>query len=561
MVSPLRSILRHTVIAALATLGLSAASAAPSGPPTPSATPIRLNTVGYLPGAPKHASVLAGEAREFSVIRADDGAVVLAGTFSAPIVNRDSGEALADVDFSALRTPGRYRLRLPGLGDSPEFRIGDDVYREPFVLVTRAMYLWRCGVAVDGEWQGKHFHHDACHLEDAWLDHATGRHERLASTGGWHDAGDYNKYVVNAGITVGSMLRAWEDFPAIRKLSLALPPVGGPALPDFLAEIKFETDWLLTLQLPDGSVYTKVSTEGFGGFLPAEQEKTPRYVCPAGTPATADFVAMLASAARAFRPYDAAYADRCLAAARLAHAYLDAHPAEQAADQSKFHTGGYASPDPDDRLWAAAELWETTGDHKLLHELENRIRALKPAFDENFDWAEVKNLGLLTYLFSTREDRDAALVTAVRQSLLNTANLITAKARVHGYARPLDTAYFWGANGCVARQTHLLHAAYRLTGNAVYRSTALDAVNHLLGRNYHGRSYVTGLGFEPPAHPHDRRSSGAYTDIAWPGYLVGGPHPTPRDWRDTTGDYRTNEIAINWNGALIYAFAGFIDAP
>lgn len=522
---------------------------------------IRLNTVGYEPGDAKIASVAAAAGRDFVVIRTSDGSVALTGRLGPAVHNPDTDEDLAPADFSALHAPGEYRLRLTGGeaadadGESPAFRIAADVYREPFQVVTRAMYLWRCGTAVDADWHGTHFHHDACHLDDAWLDHVDGRHEKLVTTGGWHDAGDYNKYVVNAGITVGSMLRAWEDFPAIRRVGLDLP-ASREALPDFLAEVKYETDWLLTMQADDGRVYTKVSTEGFGGFVPSEKETTPRYVCPWGTPATADFVAMLAQAARAFQPYAPDYAARCLAAARRSAAFLAAHPEDHAPDQSAFKTGGYTTADADDRLWALAELWETTGDTATLTELESRIRTLRAEFAVNFDWADVKNLALLTYTLSAREGRDPTLVATLRSSLTAVADSIVATARAHGYARPLGTHYSWGGNGCVARQVLVLHAADRVAPNPAYRATALDAANHLLGRNVDGRSYVTGLGFEPPQHPHDRRSG--EHGVAWPGYLVGGPNPTARDWRDDWRNFRTNEIAINWNGALIYAFASLV---
>jgi len=312
------------------------------------------------------------------------------------------------------------------------------------------------------------------------------------------------------------------------------------------------------MQATDGSVYTKVSTERFGAFVLPEKEITPRYICPWGTPATADFVAMLAQAARAFRPYAPEYAAQCLAAARRSYAFLLAHPDDHTPDQSAFHTGGYTTADSDDRLWAAAELWETTGDSTVLKDLESRIRVLKPTFVENFDWADVKDLGLLTYLFSEHDGRDAALVTPLQKNLVSVADTIVGKARKDGYARPLGSLYYWGGNGGVARQTLLLQATFRLTKNTAYRQTALDAINHLFGRNVHGRSYVTGLGFQPPQNPHDRRSGGDDVDQPWPGYLVGGPHPRARDWHDVQADARTNEIAINWNAALIYALAGFV---
>jgi endoglucanase len=355
------------------------------------------------------------------------------------------------------------------------------------------------------------------------------------------------------------MLRAWEEFgPAIQKIGLKIPESGG-ALPDYLAEIKFETDWLFTMQNDDGSVYHKVTTQYFGPFVLPEKETTPRYFVPSGSTANGNFVAMMAQAARAFKRYDAAYAERCLAAARKTYAFLLAHPEDALPDQSKVKTGRYDSKDADERLWAAAELWETTGDAAVLRDLETRIADMKPVFDEDFDWANVKDLGLLTYLFSKHTGRNEKLVSALSQNLLKVADTLVKNASAHGYQRPMGSRYYWGCNGGVARQTVLLQAAYRLKHDETYRATALDAIHHLFGRNYDARSYVTGLGFKPPAKPHDRRSGGDQVDEPWPGYLVGGGHPTGRDWHDVEPDARTNEIAINWNAALIYALAGFLE--
>ena len=520
---------------------------------------IRLDTVGYLPAAPKQASI-AAPCTNFVVVRVADGSQCLTGAVTGPVLNQDSGEQLYVADFSALRQPGDYRLRVPGVGDSPSFHVAAEVYRQPFYLVTRGMFLWRCGTAVSATNHGRTFAHAACHTNDAWLDLVGGGHERKDSTKGWHDAGDYNKYVVNAGITVGSMLRAWEDFgPAIRRVKLDLPESGGP-LPDFLAEIKWETDWLLTMQFSDGSVSHKVSTKRFGGFILPEREHEDRYFAPWSSAATADFVAMMAETARDFRPYDAAYADRCLAAARKSYAFLRANPANHNADLREFSTGAYGTRDADDRLWAAAELWETTGDADVLRDLETRLRAINVSVLQDFDWSEVSNLGVFTYLLSERAGRDEALVAQGRTNLLATADKIVQVGKEHGYGRPLGSRYYWGCNGSVARQALILHAAFRISPKLEYRDTMLAALNHLFGRNCHGRSYVTGLGFRPPLHPHDRRSGGDNVDEPWPVYLVGGPHPGPADWHDEQADYRTNEIAINWNSALIYALAAVLDA-
>jgi len=546
-----RSLLAVTLLTTLVSHGQTDGTAN-SGPAA-----IRLNTVGYLPGEAKVASIprVCGN---FFVVRAGDGAVVYTNTVTGPVLNADTEERIWQADFSAVSAPGKFLIDVPGIGRSPVFTIAPDVYHEPFWLVERGFYLWRCGTAVSETWQGRTFSHAACHTNDAWLDFATGEHTKAVSTRGWHDAGDFNKYVVNAGVTVGVLFRAWDDFgPAIQKVHLDLPvaedqPAG---LPDFLAQIKWETDWLLTMQAPDGSVYHKVSTQGFGGFIMPEDEQTTRYFTPWSSAATANFVAMLALAAREFRPYAPAYADQCLAAATKSYAFLIAHPENHRADQSQFHTGTYEVNDRSARLWAAAELWETTGRADCLQDFEKRCSAGGARVEAAFDYGNIDDLGVFTYLFSHRPGRDESLVALLSTHVLVTADVIVQKQQAHGYGRPLGSNYSWGGNGAVARQTVVLHVASR----PEYVTASHAALAYLLGRNVNGRSYVTGLGFRPPEHPHDRRSGADNIVEPWPGYLVGGPNPGARDWHDVQADYRTNEIAINWQAGLVYALAAALE--
>ncbi|MGE3639992.1 MAG: glycoside hydrolase family 9 protein [Pirellulales bacterium] len=562
------------------------ADAQPTG-----AREVRLNTLGYLPAARKQASV-AKPAERFVVLGATDGRPVLEGSLSGPIRNPDTNEDLYTADFSALEAPGEYRLRVEGVGESEPFTIAADLYVEPYRLASRAMYLMRCGTAVRGEHAGHEFHHAACHLEDGRMDHVVGNEvptdqRQREATGGWHDAGDYNKYVVNSGVTVGCMLRAWHDFqPQLERIELDIPESAGQ-LPDLLAEVKWELDWLLKMQRDDGAVYHKVSAANYSGYMLPEDEREPRFFGEWGSQATASFVAMMAAASRELRPYDPEFADRCLAAAKKSYEFLRSHPEYQRPSQEGFHTVGYDNLDHTDwsaRLWAAAEMWEATGDPAALADFETRARSLRPPtrswrpqrgeeeeppqdrlqgeFDANWDWSNPHNLGLLVYVESERDGRDGKLVDALRQGLIHSADQIVAARDAHGYARPLGRRYFWGCNGAIARQTVLLEAARRVDAKPEYRAATFDAVNYLLGRNPYGRSFMTGVGAQPPRFPHDRRSAADDLDVAWPGYLVGGPHPQATDWHDEQDDYRTNEIAINWNSALIYALAACLnDGP
>jgi endoglucanase len=555
---------------------------------------IRLNTVGYLPHAEKKASIAAA-CTNFTVVRLPCRLPVFSGAVTGPVLNEDTKEQLYTADFSDCSVSGEYELDVPGVGRSAPFRIAPDVYREPFSTAMLGMYLWRCGTAVSATYHGQTFAHEACHTNDAWLDLVGGGHTHKDGTGGWHDAGDYNKYTVNAGLTVGTLFRAWEDFgPQIRKVRLQIPESGGK-LPDFLAEVKWEMDWVLTMQADDGSVYHKISTERFGPFIMPEEETTNRYFTPWGSEATAYFVGMTAQAARIFRPYDRAYADRCLEAAQKSYQFLKAHPEFHRANPAGIRTGSYEiratgeisgrlNGIPNNRLWAEAELWETTGSRDVLRDLETRIRAIQGQVNFEFDWDEVKNLGLMRYLSSKRPGRDPALVALVRSNVLAVADETVRNCHQHGYASPIGSLYSWGYNGFVARQTMILMAADRLTrnthgtvlhgaqllrqtpgrnsGKPEYRAACQDALNYIFGRNYYCRSFVTGVGFNPPEHPHDRRSGADDIADPWPGYLVGGPHSKATDWKDVQEDARANEIAINWNSALIYALAAFLqDAP
>jgi len=527
----------------------------------PPATAIRMNTVGFLPAAAKVATIAAPAPGDFTVVDAASGTKILQGTLSGPRSDADTQESLWIADLSAVTTPGRYRLTVSGVSDDATFTVAPDVFASAFRTVARGLYLWRCGTAVRGEHNGDVFEQRACHLEDGWMDYVTGEHVHRDGTGGWHDAGDHNKYIVNAAVTVGAMLRAWEENgAAVRAIALDIPESGGP-IPDLLAEVKWEMDWFFKMQLEDGRVLHKLSTVNFGGMIMPDVEDAPRYFTSWGSAATAGFVATMAQTARIIRPYDAAYADRCLAAARTSYAALVAHPEDTPSDMSKFSTGAYGTKDPDDRLWAAAELWETTGDAAVLADLETRIRALGTRFDEDFGWGSVKNLGVLTYLRSQRDGRDQALVDELHKELITAADLMVGRSQHGGYGRPLGSVYYWGCHGGIAMQTMVLQNAHRLTGRAIYRAVALQSIDHLLGRNYFGRSMVTGVGRFPPMHPHDRRSAGDKVEAPWPGYLIGGPQKGARDWSDDQRRYEVNETAINWNGALIYALSGFLSTP
>ena len=544
-------------------------------------TDIRLNSFGFLPLKEKKASILeSASATSFDVWDADSSTVAYTGALTGPVSNPDSGESLYTADFTSLTTPGTYYIHVTGIGRSYDFDIAWDVYDFDYYTAMRGFYLIRASTPVYSEHGGDIFQHLGGHTADSDEYYATDprTHGYRSGTGGWYDAGDYGRYVVNAGITVGMLFMAWEHFSdKIDMVDLDIPESGG-IYPDFLAEIKYEIDWLFKMAYSDGSgkISWKLTTYNHAAFEMPHLDTATTYFVEWGSAATADFVAMMAMASRIFEPYDVTYASQCLDAARLSYACLTTNAAHSP-DQSDFYTGPYSTSDPDDRLWAAAEMWETTGEAVFLSDFESRAGSYGDKTEETFDWGSVRNLGMITYLLSSRSGKNSTIENDIQNDLLGDANNILSKRNNHGYGRGMGTNYWWGANGHTARQALLLQVANMVSPNNDYVEAALDTVGYLAGRNMHCRSYVTGLGIDPPMYPHDRRSAADAVAAPWPGYVVGGPNSARQDpvltqtpsgyppasyWADQTASYGSNEIAINWQAALIYALAGFLyDGP
>ncbi|WP_319499829.1 glycoside hydrolase family 9 protein [uncultured Draconibacterium sp.] len=519
---------------------------------------IHLNSLGFLTDGPKTA-VIPQSCTSFKLVSVSSGDIVFEGEASGSNYQKDVDQEVWKIDFTDFQKPGDYYLEVPGVGRSDEFKIANDAFNFAAKTSMRAFYLWRCGMAVDGEFAGNHYHQDACHLDDAYEDYIGGKGSKRDGTGGWHDAGDHGKYVVNAGISLGVLFYAWEHFqPQLEKMDLDIPETA-PGFPDFLKELKWETDWILKMQYPDGSgrVSHKLTRTNFSGFIMASDDHEKRYFTDWSSAATADFVGIMAMAARYFKPYDATYAKKCLDAAWVSYRFLQENPEYKHFVQGDFKTGGYQTRDNDDRLWAAAELWATTGDESCLRDFEKRAADIDYKIQENWDWQNVSNLGMYTYALSTRNGKNAEAEATIKKNIIANADALVEKGEADVYSRALGGRYYWGCNGTVARQTVNLQVANLIQPNPKYKQAAIGIVDHIFGKNYYNRSYVTGLGINPPMFPHDRRSGADDIKAPWPGYLVGGGH-SATDWVDKQESYSHNEIAINWQAALVYALAGFV---
>jgi endoglucanase len=378
-------------------------------------------------------------------------------------------------------------------------------------------------------------------------------------TGGWHDAGDYNKYVTNGATGLVPMLMAWHNYkPVLEGMHLTLDPAMDTALPDYLDALRWEIDWIIKMQRPDGQVCYKLSTAQFGAFIMPEDETTTRFFTLPGPQAASALVGLCASMARAVQPYDMAYYAKLTSTAKVSWDYLLTNPADTRVDCT--HTGPYPSDERGYKAYAAAEWWETTGDPAALAVFEGIMATFigstawptyvptpSPYIDwrnPSWDYGSLETPGVLTYLASTRPGR--RLVQGLADILVGYAGTQHSSALNFGSSS-------WGINGEVARASLLLDAADCLAPKPAYRNDVQLRLDYFYGCNASNRSQVTGEGLNPPLHPHHRPSgSPSYVALPpWPGLLVGGPISTI----DRVEDYVHNEVAVNWSGALIYALA------
>ena len=497
---------------------------------------IKVDQAGYLPGAPKFAFVAAASApSEFTVRTAVDGKLAFRGKLSAPVSDPDSGDRVQTADFTGLTKPGKYYLDVSGAGRSWNFAIGDQAYSRAWYLAMRSYYGQRCGIAVDLGTEFPGFRHDACHLEGAWhpprAKPARGSRRAVGTTPG------NGRYVVNSGLSTGTLLWTWECSPRASKASSSNIPETGNRLPDILNEIKWNLDWMLTMQDEDGGVWHKQTSERFCGFIMPEKDKLVSYVIGTGKEpfknscATGDLAAVMAIAARAYKPFDAAYSERCLRAARQAWTWLDQYPGVTFRNPPEVGTGAYGDRNcGDERLWAAAELWRTTGD--ALYEryfLDNyagfrdQVRPSGPPA-----WPSVGAMALWTYALGG--GRNAEAVAAIRQDSKSAADQIVGRTAANPYRISLTNHdYIWGSNSVVANYGMQLVIANALEKDPKYIDAALENLHYLLGRNTFSLSFVTQVGENPFQHPHHRPSGADKNAHAWPGLLSGGPNRSKQD--------------------------------
>ena len=575
--------------------------------------PIRLNQVGFAPDQEKTATIVLDDKSEiinhkFEIFILNESLdTVWRGESYEMKVNPISGKPCQIVNFSELTTPGTYTLCVDDKSKiiNHKFEITNRPYRELTRAALRAYYHQRASMATE-EPYAEGYARPAGHPDDHVLVHASAATDErpegtvISSPGGWYDAGDYNKYIVNSGFTMGVWLLAYEmNKEYFDTLKLNIPPSlqGGTEgrLPDMLSEALYNLRWMLTMQDTDGGVYHKLTEPDFEGFIRPDQCRKPRYVVMKTTAASLDFAATMAMAARVYTPFDPDFCAQAQEAAIRAYAWAEAHPAvyyDQPAMNEKYslptgegrgeapaiNTGAYDDFDVNDEFyWAEMELALLTGEDSYKANVARHAMAIgKTLADagkvyQPATWGNVAELAYLDLLQQGMTGVEPLL--EYLEPYLSEADTLSVFCSPYGNR---ESDFYWGCNseGCCWRGIECLYA-YRMTGDEKYRINAERCLNYILGQNATGFCYVTGFGAHPTSHPHHRLSY-SHPKGTLPGFLAGGPNPMRQDaetdgvkypkdvpadesYLDYQPSYASNEVTINWNVTL-FALAAGLDA-
>ena len=531
---------------------------------------IRINQLGYFPSSIKKAIVVNSVSLTFE-LRDTTGKKVYSGKLEEAGTWDKSGEQIKIADFSAFISPGRYSLFIADKGESYRFDIKPGVYHEALKAALKSYYYQRCSMPLDAKYAGK-FARAAGHPDSVCYFHPSTGHTAGSkpSPKGWYDAGDYNKYIVNTGVTLGMLLDLAETFPNSVPDGFTDIPESGNSISDLLDEIKYELDWVLTMQDKDGGVFNKLTSLNFDAFEMPEKDISKRYFVGKSTTAALDFAANTAQASRVFKMIDKEYAQKLQSASELAFEWALKNPAVIFENPRDVNTGSYGSKTfGDEFFWAASELYVSTTDKKYLSECTKYKQGLEFPIGEN--WRQyVRDLGY----FRLADDAcplPLAEKEKYRKDITVLADLLIQKMGKIAYLVPVDE-FQWGSNSDFLDASMLFCMAWKYSHEKKYFDAIVESTDYIFGKNATGYCFITSLGSKSPMHIHHRPSGSDGIEQPIPGLLVGGPNSYLQDtgsgakylskepakcYSDMQASYASNEVAINWNAPLVYVL-GFL---
>ena len=533
----------------------------------------QLNQVAYAPASVKRIFLPEEFARKPFNVFDEMGNNVLNGSISASKYWEHSGTTTCIADLTKLNIEGNYLVEVDGLATHIDFSINKNVYQKLGQSATKMFYHARASMPIEEKYGGKYARPEG-HPDDKVIVHSSAASKQrpegftFSSPGGWYDAGDYGKYIVNSAISVFTLLHSIELYEnTLSEIDLNIPESNN-RVPDILDETLYNLRWMLTMQDPkDGGVYHKLTTKKFCGMVMPHKDQLPRYVVMKSTAATLDFAATMAKAYRILNGYEKDFpglAKTCIQAAQNAWNWSKKHPDVLYQQPKDISTGAYGDRKiKDEWLWAATELYLSTRKKKYL----DHIKLNNSDFDVP-SWGSVATLSLYSIVNANISNKQ--LKEAATKNLIKLAdkyfNIYTDAAYKISIVK-----FPWGSNGVVSNHGMMFLNAFRVSDENKYLEAADACLGYLLGANPTGYCFATGFGKKTPMHIHDRRSASDGIEEPVPGSLAGGPtlqatkdcgrekYPTDfpaMAYLDELCSYSSNELAINWNAPFAFLLWG-----
>lgn len=582
--------------------------------------PIRVNQTGFETQGPKRAMLgnAATAPLDWQLLNAK-GAVVQRGKTSVFGNDTASGEHVHAIDFSGFKRAGKgYRLRV-GTAQSRAFDIGPKPRGNLARDAVTFFYHQRAGTPIEAKYVGAEFARPAGHVTETAACFA-GKDLRgnewkgcpypgLDVHGGWYDAGDQGKYIVNGGITLWTLMHALEfsGGRAFPDKSLRIPEAGD-GHNDLLNEAQWEMAFFLRMQVPEGTklsvpvnqvprfgpppapgsgppppppplVFSEIDASGMAHAKVADrnwtklptaphEDKEERVIYPPTTAATLNLAATAAQCARLFKQAHSSFAAQCLAASERAWQAAKRNP-QVYATGAFTGSGGYGDSDVSDEFfWAAAELYLATG--KAEYRDFYRASPHWGAEMQEASWPRVAALGMIA--IATGESSDGDDGAHAWKAITAAADRFLADSAKTGYRVPYAPAsYPWGSTSSLLNRAMVIALAGDYTKQPKYRDAVIDSMDYLLGRNPIDQSYISGYGARPMRNPHHRFWA-KQADPKYPGpppgvlsggpnsgfmsedvkKALGGPCAPMACYKDDINLFTLNEVAINWNAPLFW---------
>ena len=553
-----------------------------------------------------------------SVVHLLTGQTVFSGTpveWNSGQTDAFSGDRGWHFDFSSVTETGSYYIQdLTNNVNSSIFNIEPEPYNDILRTAGRMFFYNRCNFEkqapfADTNWvDGMNFMNSLQDSECRFISDPMNASLEKDLSGGWFDAGDYNKYVTFTYPTVHDLLYAYEEYPHIFNDDWNLPESNN-GLADILDEIKWELDWLLKMTNPDGSTHIKMGSQNYSENTssPPSANTDQRFYGPTCTSASAVLASNLAHAALIFDtiPGYQTFANQLTIAAENAFNYVlpfyNNGTLELDCDDGSIVSGD-ADMNADDQrdalIVAAIYLFDLTSNSNYDQFVVSNLILTDPIFNDYWDAYQMP-LQDAIFHYRSMPTADPTIVAEINNSV-NTA-VLNNWTGYYGmndltlYRDHMpDWAYHWGSNRVKSNfaNLNLLVAANQIGLNGEsQRLKAKEMLHSFHGVNPLNLVYLSNmykLGAESSVNEiyHTWFYDGTTYDNALlslhgpaPGYVVGGPNrnfsvsslsppygqPDTKSYLDfNTGwpdnSWEVSEPAIYYQASYIRLLAGVMNA-